>query len=185
MQHYAALGRCTKKTGRGSKEKMETMRCGKNKFVRIGGVLMSISEWWAPWWEKKRLKSGLSMAKGALVQRLAHLNCRQDQLDLLMQYNEMASSGKKGSSTQLLHAEYSLIWLNNAVLTLEKIHAYATAHTPSMNKSQFVYKCYKCLMAIYIFLFSPFIPWISGTTLLLWRWIPSNSRCIIQAVKWT
>lgn len=37
--------------------------------------------------KKDRLKSGLSMAKGALVQRWPNLNCRQDQLDLLMQYN--------------------------------------------------------------------------------------------------
>lgn len=95
--------------------------------------------------------------EGTLVHRWPYLNCRQHQLGLLMQHNEMASSGKKGSSTQLQHAEHSLIWLNSAVPTSEKRLAYAAAHTASMDKSQFVFECWW----LFLFLFPPFFqPWI-------------------------
>lgn len=90
------------------------------------GVLMRISGWVSPL---------------VGVQKWPDLNSRQDQLDLLMQHNVMASSGKKGSSTLLQHAEHSLICLNIAVLTTEKCLASAAVHTASMDKSQFVFEC--------------------------------------------
>lgn len=107
--------------------------------------------------EKRVIKICTVNDEGTLVHRWPCLNCRQHQLGLLMQHNEMASSGKKGSSTQLQHAEHSLIWLNAAALISEKRLAYAAAHTASMDKSQFVFECWW----LFLFLFLPFFqPWI-------------------------
>lgn len=91
----------------GGAENFRRRRCGQNKFVSVNEDLR-VRE---PFGErkKKEIKIFAVNDEGALVQRWPYLNCRQDQLGLLMQHNEMASSGKKGSSTQLQRTEHSLI----------------------------------------------------------------------------